>query len=470
MVYSKIEVGLKLTVKEVSESIFQIEKELNLLSKQIQGVYFWKLVRFGLYRSLQSKLSLIQETVHEKELSFIDKIKAVFPRMKNTYLNSVFSRTSQVDVLVVEHGRKVLVEDGYIDIYTKYKIEELESKNINYETVDRLYQGKHYHKASKDRSYFENITIGFLLKKLLTKINLNSKEKKLIQSIEAKIQLLLDIDIKIEGIIQKSINVFKLKKEQYRKMLQKRGVKQVYIVVSYTHGALIAACQELGIECIEIQHGTIREVHLGYSFPNDRKVPYFPDKLELFGKYWQDITPLPLESKNILIKGYPYLYDTINLFKDVERKDNQMLFLSQGTIGPELAKIAYNFAKENKNYMIVYKLHPGEFERWRQDYHILLEAVQLHNFEIIQNEKHLYYIMKESKYVVGVNSTSIFESLPLDCKIILVDLPGMSETMQKLIEIGVAKKASSGEEIKIAIEDNNFVEVNSDYFFKDINL
>lgn len=455
-----------MTVEKVCELIFEIEKEQNLFDQKIQGVNFWKLVRFVLYRILLERLNLVQ-TAHTKEFnSAWDKFKVLYPMIKNTYLHSVFSRNSNVDILVIEHGRKVLIKDEYIDIYTKYKVDELEKSNASYEIVDRPYLGKHYHKPSENRSYFQDITIGYLIKNFLIKEKFTNNEEEQLEDLELKLKNIFGVQVGLKALVQKRINLFKIKKTQYKKMLKKRKVKKVYLVVSYGHESLIAACQELNIECIELQHGTMNRYHLGYSFPYNIGVPYFPNKLELFGKYWQDITPIPLSSVDIKITGYPYLYDTFKLFENIERNKKQVVFLSQGTCGVELANMAYEFARQNSEYKVIHKLHPGEFYRWKEKYLILLEAIKLDNFEIVENEKHLYNILKQSNYVVGVNSTAIYESLLLECKVILLDLPGMKEYMQSLLDLGIAKKALNIEDIINQIEKDDFIKSDNDYFFR----
>lgn len=449
----------------IAEKLFEIEKELNLFEKQIQGVYFWKLVRFQVFMQLTQKLGTYEQAHTQEFNSIFDKVKAVVPRVKNTYLHSVFTRNTYVDTLVIEHGRKVLVEDEYVDIYTKYKVKELEKKDANYEIVDRLHLGKHYHKPSKNRSYFEDITIGYLVKNFLLKQKFTNDEEKQLQIVELKLKDIFDVDVRLKTLVQKRVKIFKAKKTQYKKMLQKRKVKEVYLVVSYGHEALVSACQELGVKCIELQHGTMNRYHLGCSFPSQNKVPYFPDKIELFGKYWQDSTPLPLEPENISIVGYPYQNNMLTKYKDITKIKNRIVFISQGTVATEMSKVALELARKNSNIEVYYKLHPGEFGRWETEYKYLIEANQLQNLHVIEKEIHLYELMAYSEFLVGVYSTAIFEGLTLQCKTILLDLPGV-EFLEYLIKEEIAKVAKDDEHVLEIIQKDDFIKVDSDYFFK----
>jgi hypothetical protein len=262
---------------------------------------------------------------------------------------------------------------------------------------------------------------------------------------------------------------FKAKFLYYNKMLKKKKPKKIFIVVSYGSAALIEACKINNITVVEIQHGTINKFHLGYSFPNDSNIPYFPDEIYLFGEYWADSTPLPLENKKLKNYGFPYLEGRLEEYKDYSKINNQILFISQGTIGRELADVAYKFARNNKDYKIVYKLHPGEYDRWQQDYKTLNEAVKLDNFKVIDNNNiNLYQLFAKSEYQVGVYSTAIYEGLTLNCKTVLLDLPGV-EYMEYLIEENIVKFAKDDEELTEVIKKDNFEQnYNKDYFFSGV--
>lgn len=451
---------------EIAEKLFEIEQELDLFNQQIQGIYFWKLIRFEVFIQLSQKLG-VYEQAHLKEFnSIFDKIKALFPKIKNTYLHSVFTRNSKVDVLIVEHGRKVLIDDGYVDIYTEHKVNELEHAGASYEIVDKLHVGRHYHKPSKNRSYFEGITISYLIKNFLKQVKFTQYEEKFIKAIEDNVKEVFGVNIGKKVLLQKRITVFYNKKIQYINMLKKRAVKQVYLVVSYGHEALIAACQELGVECVELQHGTMNYYHVGYSFPYNEKIPYFPDKLELFGKYWQDSTPLPLKPEDISISGYTHLNNMLINYKDFKKEKNRVVFISQGTVATQMSKVALELAKENSHIEVYYKLHPGEFGRWRNEYKYLQKAAMFENLHVIENEIHLYELMAMSEFLVGVYSTAIFEGLTLQCKTILLDLPGV-EFLEYLIKEDIVKMARNKEDVLKLMQNDDFKKIDRDYFFKE---
>ena len=131
-----------------------------------------------------------------------------------------------------------------------------------------------------------------------------------------------------------------------------------------------------------------------------------------------------------------------------------MLFLSQGVIGDRLSGLGLACAQRLPDYQIVFKLHPGEYARWKTDYPALVEASKLPNVEVVDhNERDLYLLMAESAVQVGVFSTAIYEGLALGCRTVLADLPGI-EYMQRLIDAGHATKVADADALVTAIEDS----------------
>jgi CDP-glycerol glycerophosphotransferase (TagB/SpsB family) len=104
-------------------------------------------------------------------------------------------------------------------------------------------------------------------------------------------------------------------------------------------------------------------------------------------------------------------------------------------------------------YEIIYKLHPGEYDRW-QTYNSLLKLKEYKNITIIDNNNiPLYQLLAESKFLVGAYSTVIFESLSFNCKIIIVDIPGI-EHVRSLVDSGKAKLLKKGQKIAGLLKNN----------------
>ena len=151
----------------------------------------------------------------------------------------------------------------------------------------------------------------------------------------------------------------------------------------------------------------------------------------------------------------------------IKKNKKQILFISQGTIGKKLSNLALKLAKKLTEFKIIYKLHPGEYERWKAEYTCLHSFVSLENTQVLDdNITNLYQLFGESSYQVGVYSTAIYEGISFGLKTFIVDLPG-SEFLDKAVQLNLVKKVNSENEIieKLNLFENH--EIQKDYFFSE---
>ena len=184
-----------------------------------------------------------------------------------------------------------------------------------------------------------------------------------------------------------------------------------------------------------MQHGVISKYHMGYYFPFDCSIPYFPNKLVLFGRYWAESTNLPINNKQII--------QHFSQISKQEKNDSHtnkveaVLFISQASIGDKLSRVATSFANNNE-VECYYKLHPSEFGNWKSKYPELAESADKARIVVIKNEKSIYELFGICNYVVGVYSTAIYESLMHGCKTFLVNIEGY-QYMDYLIQNGYVR-------------------------------
>jgi len=460
----------KYSVKNICEDIWELEENYDLFNKKISGVYFWKLVRFKIFKKILENKKTYNK-VNSKDKSFVKKIEYLLNIIKNYYLYGSLRRKEKKDLLIFESARKKNIDGEYIDIYTNHLVDKFNDLKLEYELIDSAYNGKHYNNPSEIRSFNDYFSFFDFIKYKILKINLSKNEKELINIIKSEIKNKVKVDIyNLENLIKKSISDFLYQYKYYKKLLTRRNPKKIYLVCSYGKEALIEASRCNDIRVVEIQHGTINKYHLGYSFPNHYNIPYFPDRIKMFGEYWYESSCLPLSKKDIDFNGYPYMENRIKKYskESVEKKINEILFISQDIIGKKLSKIAYKFAENNKDYNIIYKLHPKEYKIWEKEYLYLVKAKKLNNFHIIESDKiDLYRLFFRAEYLVGVSSTAIYEGLIIGCKTILVDLPSI-EYMEYLLKNNYVKIVNNHKEINGIIREDDFDEINRSYFFSNI--
>ena len=93
---------------------------------------------------------------------------------------------------------------------------------------------------------------------------------------------------------------------------------------------------------------------------------------------------------------------------------------------------------------VVYKLHPGEVSRWREEYPQLASTGEIN--VVGEDGPALYHLLSESRAQVGVYTTVLYEGLCFDLDTYLVDLPGI-EYMDELLERGGATLVTTVDEL-----------------------
>ena len=488
------------TVKEICQEIWNLEEKYELNHKEIQGCYPWQLIRMYLYYEITRKTNVF-ESAQQSSLSLFDKINSFLPFLKNSILSNPLSGSENVDVLIFDHPRKVIFEDEYQDIYSYFLKDTLNQYGKSFETIESPYLNQHFRNNENIKEnhvrFNDRILLGSFIHKTRNrgKLPFTDDEKQLINKVKEELEAAFKIEIDLFRIMEDHILNFQYDYAKYIELLKAKNPKVVFLVVAYENKALVAACKKMNIEIIELQHGTISPYHLGYSYPENtmkldgeiKEIEYFPDKILSFGDYWKNACPFPIDGENIISMGFPYFEENSKTYMKIaeeKQKDKQILFISQGVIGKYLSKLAYETASnikennennENNNsqkYKFIYKLHPGEYGTWKENYDYLTKAVnEFDNFTVInKSEPPLYELFAKSHYQIGAFSTAIYEGLAFNCKTLIIDVPGV-EYLDDLINKDIVKKVKSSEELINYINNENISiqEYDKDYFFKNFD-
>lgn len=496
------------TVKEICQKIWNLEEKYELNHKEIQGCYPWQLIRMYLYYEITRKTNVF-ESAQQSSLSLFDKINSFLPFVKNSILSNPLSGNENVDALIFDHPRKVIFEDEYQDIYSYFLKDTLNQYGESFETIESPYLNQHFRSNENIKEnnvkFNDRILLGSFIHKTRNrgKLHFTESEMQYINSVKEELETAFEIEIDLFRIMEDHILNFQYDYKKYIELLQRKKPKVVFLVVAYENKALLAACKKMNIEIIELQHGTISPYHLGYSYPENtmkfngelKEIEYFPDKILSFGNYWKNACPFPIDSENIISMGFPYFDENSKTYMKIAEDKNskegndqktekkQILFISQGVIGKYLSELAYetalNMNKNNENnednaqnYNFIYKLHPGEYGTWKENYDYLTKAVnEFDNFTVInKSEPPLYELFAESHYQIGAFSTAIYEGLAFNCKTFIIDVPGV-EYLDDLIDKDIVKKVNSSEELINYINNENISiqEYDKDYFFKNFD-
>ncbi|MBF8983796.1 hypothetical protein IZY60_09625 [Lutibacter sp. B2] len=439
----------------ITERIFKMENEMNLFECQICDVYFWKLIRLEIYENImrvKESYGIAQNNTSFKVFEFMKNLPSL---VLNISLRSWQLNFNRRDILVFRHGRKVFHKREYIDIYTKYIENELSEKNINFESIDFPANLTHKTNYNKQTSNVESPGLlmaflhGLILKKIVIKKTLSVEEKNIIYQLDKRIYEEFGLKINLTNIIINAISKFKYRKKYFCKILKRKKPKIIYITPHYNRHELISAANDLNIKTVEVQHGIITPYHLGYSFRGGQQIPYFPDRLILYGSLWSKITNIPIGLNEIELRKFDYLYEKKT--SSMVDKANVITIVSQGTISKELFEFAIALAKRMGNFIINYKLHPGEFLTWKEKKSVRDSPS---NLKVVFDEVSIHDLFAESTHVIGVYSTAVFEALYFECEIGILKIPGY-EYMDYLYSNGYARLIANIEEAKDFLDNKN---------------
>lgn len=460
------------------DPFLQIEKKYDLVNANVDGYYFWIYLRASLEWCYVKNQNKLDEDHEQSKIGFSGKLRQIWEKAKNVVAKSRIP-SIKGGILILNHPRRVLVDDVYECVYTEDLAEKLE----NCVVLEEPYQGIHYRPIRTNNIVYTDITelYSFLYCSIQKFLFPKQYKKNINLMLDAIYEPIMELNkayrvnispYQFENELIFGLCMYKVEKNYYKRIIYKLHPKAIVEVVSYDRKCMVVneVAADMGIPTIELQHGTIGEEHIAYNYPRGWKLKQFPQYLFLFSEYWRDKAIFPIEEENRIAVGYPYLEKMADKFSNREKNTTKknILFLSSGPIGNKLADIAVGLKKilNEKEYHIIFKLHPGEYEIWKDRYSVLQKS----KIEVIDNNKtNLYELYAISDIQVsGFNSTTVFEGLYFPLQTYILDYC-VSKEIASLCLNGIAEYFSTAQELAELIMKNcdKQVKGNSNFWKKD---
>lgn len=416
MVNNIEKVSLIMTSKERYTEFFKLESKYKLFNIKFKNKYpLW-----GAYRIYFNYFDLRNKNLFDTPVVIVSfSFKSLLNYSKVLFrcnICKIFLKRKKY--IILEHPRSK--ED--VDIYTQNIVNIIGKESL------RLSFTQEFKNLRKDTIYLDTYKI---ISKIIAKIFSRFLNKNKFQDYKAFIEEFKSDLTLYEGFKDYYLE-FIVMFYFYRLLLKFHRPKIVFLVVGYENAALLGACRELDIRTIEIQHGLIYKYHLGYGYPLDAEkyTNILPNDIMTLSEYWEKNIYLP-ESINIFPLGNDYVAVSEELHV---KKEESILFISQGVIGGQLADFLESNINNLCKYTIYFKLHPSEFSLVNDKYASLLEKEKQHkNFKIVCDETSIDALQLLCEYQVGVFSTAIYEGLQRGCKTIVLNIDGI-EAIEDLIE------------------------------------
>lgn len=195
--------------------------------------------------------------------------------------------------------------------------------------------------------------------------------------------------------------------------------KRVFVVFREAYFPQIAACKRLGIPVAEFQHGITVGGSKSYTGEYDSRID--PDYFLIFGKFWKGPQyGMPLDK--MFCTGWAYKdFLSKKLGDNIEKKEERILVISSPSITDSIIAALAELSKVDVNYGFDIRLHPCEkFSSAQQN-----KLNQINNAQIVDNTIESAIALLSYKYVVGENSSVIYEALSVGCKVGMLNLGGL---------------------------------------------
>lgn len=209
---------------------------------------------------------------------------------------------------------------------------------------------------------------------------------------------------------------------EFKELFEKIGLKRLFIVNAYSHPSVVVGARQAGAKVIEIQHGFISATHPAYAFPKLR-IQSAPNKVAVWGKFWQQSARLPKGSKAIVTGPSLMFASQREQARANSKIPGSILFSSQGAIGEELFAQAARWAELLPDRQLIFRLHPNEslaeFE----------QKPRPKNLTLSHQDPAFLELLASNEVVVGVFSTTLYEALSFGAKVVVLPIAGFENAL-----------------------------------------
>ncbi|MBD5448667.1 MAG: hypothetical protein HDR28_00610 [Lachnospiraceae bacterium] len=456
------------------EPFLEIEKKYGLIQETLDGFAFWTYFRRDLASEIMKKKDGEGELYVYPKRSKWQHTKARLGTIKYAMLYGRLPKSTH-EVLVLNAERRVWADDHYECIYT----DKIASKYSDSVVLERPYFQKHFRPVkTKNLVYTDPVEIKAMMqwysrqlfhKKQVAKVRkvLYQKICKPVEEIQDAYQVAYDINQILDKMLC-GYYVYHTKKKAFSKILDRICPKVILEVVGYNIDCMIVneLAAERGIPTVELQHGVTGKEHIAYNYSAGAEVKQFPQYFFAFSKFWIDMARYPLSQDRLKEIGFPHLCEKAEKAKAATDQlfPYQIIFISQPKIGEIMSEIAVELNKliDIKRYKIIYKLHPGEYERWTERYLKLAAS----GIEVIDNSRvDLYELFAACRYQIGgYGSTATFEGLEFNL-ITYIMREGAYPVATALCEKGIAKFFDTAQELyQLILSDSEMLERKNDFW------
>ncbi|MCR4695278.1 MAG: hypothetical protein K5773_08175 [Pseudobutyrivibrio sp.] len=421
------------------DNFLKFEREHNCNSIELEGLHIWALYRYEIHNAIKKKAAGNKNISTENSGDGSSKTELI--KMAFNALKPYPSRLKNVDVLFVGNGRRTKNADTgiYEDIYCDEVAKRYKSVILEHpENHGHCLPNGMDNVCFTDRVAFQTNLAVKLSKKFNTK-----KRQKRTAGVTEKLGPVFDaihsefgVDIKdqmIEEIVDR-IYYIDITKRYCGKILDKANPKLIIEICYYTMEsyAMSLLGHERGIRVAEYAHGFAFPTHTPMQYNPEDHLKELPDDELIYSHTQEPIVHLP-DNINMITVGFPFFERQRAHYQERNPKDDKTIcIISTLFEGKDISRVAADLADRlGDEYRIIYKLHPGEYKTYKENYPWLAGK----KLEIIDNnENHIFKYLAMSKYVVSARTASVWEGIGFGCQTILLNFGDTAINMEYFIK------------------------------------
>lgn len=425
------------SVEHVFEFVLEVETHLKLLEWKIASEPVWEIIKYGFCRSL-----LVATGALENSKAPIDK-KQLNPLMKFRTITSLVNAVVRHQIISKLQFRQN--REAMVGVFPFYRRNRENTDVLSFDLVQALGSRAYMFGVGEGDKTNSSVLHRDWLNALFSRAYGSAADRWLEENIkEPDIELYRAIvrkcekrfGITITGIWENlptgKIKSFLTQTRGYERLFKLLGFKTIFIVNAIQPG-IIGGARRSGVRIVELQHGSISRFHPLHNWSTSSTPSTVPDEFWVWGESWIQGVRFGATTKPIVV-GAVSSYETVRTGREPETK-GLVAFMSSADVTEKLFATALKCAAENPDLEFIYKAHPRE-DLNRQLLE-LQERTDLRNLTILEHENSALALIKRSEYVVGVNSTTLFEAAGMEKRVAVIKVSGW-EFVHSLISLGGA--------------------------------
>ncbi len=205
--------------------------------------------------------------------------------------------------------------------------------------------------------------------------------------------------------------------------------KRVYLATRETFKHVVSICKHKGVRVYELQHGIIYGENILYCGQYSEAID--PDCFLTFGQS-VDNKLVGMPEEKIKAIGFPYKQYLLDRVSPDNLNRKTILVVSEPQISSMIVDTLLDLSERYKEYTFHIRCHPQEKINEKD-----LARIVNHPIQIVDNSEESFIAISKYDYVIGENSSCLYEAAFLGKKIGRLNFNGLASVLTGDFNVGV---------------------------------